>query len=289
MNRPNKLHPQPPDATVTDTLVEEALREDLAAAGDITTNAIVPPERQAIAHLVARQPGRLAGLFMAERVFARLDPDLVFESLAADGSDVQYGEPLARLSGDARSILTGERTALNFVGRLSGIATSTRTFQEAIGRIPPDLVSTRKTAPVLRVLEKYAVIAGGGGTHRYGLYDAVLVKDNHIALAGGIRQAVERARESLGVLTTIQVEVDSLDQLEELLLLGVDAVLLDNMDPDTLRRAVEMCAGKILTEASGGVTLENIRAVADSGVDRISVGALTHSARALDVALDIEP
>ena len=284
----NLPRPEPPHTMMTDLLVEQALREDLAAAGDITTQAIVPSEAQTTARLVARQSGCLVGLFMARRVFAQLDPGLTFESMIAEGSDVDAGEPIVRLSGSARSILTGERTALNFVGHLSGIATLTRTFASAIGRRPPELVSTRKTTPGLRALEKYAVVAGGGGTHRFGLYDAVLVKDNHVALAGGIRQAVTRARESVGPSVPLQVEVDRLDQLEELLPLGVDAVLLDNMELETLRRAVEMCAGKLLTEASGGITLENIRTVADSGVDRISVGALTHSAPSFDVAVDVE-
>ena len=268
-------------------LIDQALREDLGQAGDITTDAIVPSKARAVATFVARRDGRVAGTFVAKRVFETLSEDVSFETLVEDGADVHAGEPIARVSGKARAILTGERTALNFLGHLSGIATLTQRYKNAIGRTPPEIVATRKTTPGLRALEKYAVRCGGGGTHRYGLYDAVLIKDNHIAIAGGLREAVERARANTGHLVKIQVEVDTLAQLEELLAVGADAVLLDNMSPDTLLQAVGLCEGKMLTEASGSITLETIRDVADSGVDQISAGALTHSAASLDIGLDL--
>lgn len=276
-----------PHELTTYPLIEQALREDLGQAGDITTDAIVPSEARAVATFVARRDGRVAGTFIAKRVFKMLSEDVSFETLVEDGADVDAGEPIARVSGKARAILTGERTALNFLGHLSGIATLTRRYKNAIGRIPPEIVATRKTTPGLRALEKYSVRCGGGGTHRYGLYDAVLIKDNHIAIAGGLREAVERARANTGDLVKIQVEVDTLAQLEELLALGADAVLLDNMNPDMLLQAVGLCEGKMLTEASGGITLDTIRDVADTGVDQISVGALTHSAASLDIGLDL--
>ncbi len=271
-----------------DPLIDRALREDLGEAGDITTDAVVSPEAQAEATFVARRSGRLAGVVVAERVFRRLSSDISFEAIRGDGADVGEGEPVARLSGNARAILTGERTALNFLGHLSGIATVTRDFVTAIGRTPPEIVATRKTTPGLRALEKHAVRAGGGGAHRYGLYDAVLIKDNHIAIAGGLRQAVERARAHAGNIVKIQVEVDTLEQLDELLRVGADAVLLDNMKLDELREAVARCGQTLVTEASGGITIDNVKDVASTGVGRISVGALTHSAPSLDIGLDIE-
>jgi nicotinate-nucleotide pyrophosphorylase (carboxylating) len=226
---------------------------------------------------------------MVQRVFAALDPSLEFQALVEDGINAEKDQTLARISGRARSILTGERTALNFLGRLSGIASLTQSYVSAVehARASAVIVGTRKTTPGLRALEKYAVVAGGGGPHRYGLYDGVLIKDNHVSIASGVRPAVQRIRASVGPLVPIQVEVDTLEQLEELLPLGVDAVLLDNMDVPTLRTAVEMCRGRLLTEASGGITLDNLGAIASTGVNRISVGALTHSAPSLDVALDV--
>ena len=277
---------RPRDVAI-DTVIDRALQEDLAQAGDITTDSIVHPSARAEATFVARASGTLAGMFVAERVFGKLSSGVSFETIRHDGDAVEPGETLARVSGDARAILTGERTALNFLGHLSGIATLTARYMAAIGRTPPEVVATRKTTPGLRGLEKYAVRCGGGGAHRYGLYDAVLIKDNHIAIAGGIRQAVERARSNVGHLVKVQVEVDTLEQLDELLQVGADAVLLDNMAPGELRDAVGRCRGKLLTEASGGITLETIRAVADTGVDQVSVGALTHSAPSLDIGLDI--
>jgi nicotinate-nucleotide pyrophosphorylase (carboxylating) len=276
-----------PHELSTYPLIDQALLEDLGQAGDITTDAIVPSKARAVATFVARGDGRVAGTFVAKRVFETLSEDVSFNTLVEDGADVRAGEPIARVSGKARAILSGERTALNFLGHLSGIATLTRRYKNAIGRTPPEIVATRKTTPGLRALEKYSVRCGGGGTHRYGLYDAVLIKDNHIAIAGGLREAVERARVNTGHLVKIQVEVDTLAQLEELLAVGADAVLLDNMSPDTLLQAVGLCEGKMLTEASGGITLDTIRDVADSGVDQISAGALTHSAASLDIGLDL--
>ena len=276
-----------PHELAIDPLIDQALREDLGQAGDITTDAIVPSTARAVATFVARRDGRVAGTFIAKRVFEKLSEDVSFEPLVEEGDDVDVGEPIALVSGKARAILTGERTALNFLGHLSGIATLTRRYKNAIGRTPPEIVATRKTTPGLRALEKYSVRCGGGGTHRYGLYDAVLIKDNHIAIAGGLREAVERARANTGDLAKIQVEVDTLAQLEELLTVGADAVLLDNMSPDVLIQAVDLCEGKMLTEASGNITLDTIRNVADTGVDQISAGALTHSAASLDIGLDL--
>ena len=276
-----------PHELAIDPLIDQALREDLDQAGDITTDAIVPSTARAVAAFVARRAGRVAGTFIAKRVFEKLSEDVSFETLVEDGNDVDIGETIALVSGKARAILTGERTALNFLGHLSGIATLTRRYKNAIGRTPPEIVATRKTTPGLRALEKYSVRCGGGGTHRYGLYDAVLIKDNHIAIAGGLREAVDRARANTGDLVKIQVEVDTLVQLEELLTVGADAVLLDNMSPDVLLQAVGLCEGKMLTEASGNITLDTIRKVADTGVDQISAGALTHSAASLDIGLDL--
>ena len=276
-----------PHELAIDPLIDQALREDLDQAGDITTDAIVPSTARAVAAFVARRAGRVAGTFIAKRVFEKLSEDVSFETLVEDGNDVDVGETIALVSGKARAILTGERTALNFLGHLSGIATLTRRYKNAIGRTPPEIVATRKTTPGLRALEKYSVRCGGGGTHRYGLYDAVLIKDNHIAIAGGLREAVDRARANTGDLVKIQVEVDTLVQLEELLTVGADAVLLDNMSPDVLLQAVGLCEGKMLTEASGNITLDTIRKVADTGVDQISAGALTHSAASLDIGLDL--
>ena len=276
-----------PHELAIDPLIDQALREDLGQAGDITTDAIVPSTARAVATFVARRDGRVAGTFIAKRVFEKLSEDVSFEPLVEDGDDVDVGEPIALVSGKARAILTGERTALNFLSHLSGIATLTRRYKNAIGRTPPEIVATPKTTPGLRALEKYSVRCGGGGTHRYGLYDAVLIKDNHIAIAGGLREAVERARANTGDLAKIQVEVDTLAQLEELLTVGADAVLLDNMSPDVLIQAVDLCEGKMLTEASGNITLDTIRNVADTGVDQISAGALTHSAASLDIGLDL--
>jgi len=276
-------------------LVRRALAEDLGRAGDLTSDAVVPAEARAEAVLVARVPGRLAGLLVALAAFRLLDPSLSLAAHAADGEDVAAGAVLATVRGAARSILSAERTALNLLGRLSGIATATRDLVAAVAAAAPAatrgarVVCTRKTTPGLRALEKYAVRAGGGANHRFGLDDAVLIKDNHRALAGGLRPAVERARRGAGHMVKIEVEVDSLAELDEALALGVDVVLLDNMPLDVLAEAVRRARGRALTEASGGIQPATAAAIAATGVDLLSVGWLTHSAPALDVALDVLP
>ena len=271
-----------------DDLVRRALAEDLGRAGDLTTDAIVPAELEGRAAVVARQAGRIAGLAPALHAFRLLDPASRAEIGKPDGSDANGGETVARVSARARALLTGERTALNVLGRLSGIATATRDVVARLSGLKARVACTRKTTPGLRALEKYAVRVGGGESHRYGLDDAVLVKDNHLAVAGGVGEAVRRARRHNGHLVKLEVEVDTLAQLDEALSVGVDVVLLDNMDLETLREAVRRCRGRALTEASGGIRLENVRAVAETGVDLVSLGWLTHSAPALDVALDVE-
>jgi nicotinate-nucleotide pyrophosphorylase (carboxylating) len=271
-----------------DDLVRRALAEDLGRAGDLTTDAIVPAELDGRAAVVARQAGRIAGLAPALHAFRLLDPASRAEICKPDGSDAKAGETVARVSARARALLTGERTALNVLGRLSGIATATRDVVARLQGLKARVACTRKTTPGLRALEKYAVRVGGGESHRYGLDDAVLVKDNHLAVAGGVGEAVRRARRHNGHLVKLEVEVDTLAQLDEALSVGVDVVLLDNMDLEMLREAVRRCRGRALTEASGGIRLENVRAVAETGVDLVSLGWLTHSAPALDVALDVE-
>jgi len=267
-------------------LVRAALVEDLGRAGDLTTDAIVPPDLRATTVLAARQPGVVAGLDVAAQAFRLIDPSIEIAVEQGDGSVVSPGSIIATLRGSARAMLTGERTALNFLCHLSGIATATATVVSAVRDFNAQIVCTRKTTPGLRALQKYAVRAGGGGNHRFGLDDAVLIKDNHVAIAGGIRKALERARAAAGHMVKIELEVDTLAQLEEALDIGVDAVLLDNMTPDELRQAVAMVDGRALTEASGRVTAATAPAIAASGVDLISIGWLTHSAPALDIGLD---
>jgi nicotinate-nucleotide pyrophosphorylase (carboxylating) len=269
-------------------IVTSALLEDLGRGGDLTTDAIVTPETRAEASIITRASGRVAGVEIAVSVLRQLEPALAVETLIPDGCDAEPGEIITRMSGSARAILTGERTALNLLGRLCGIATLTRSFVQAVSGTNAQVVCTRKTTPGLRALEKYAVRCGGGSNHRYGLDDAVLIKDNHIALAGGVGQALERARAYVGHTVLVEVEVDTLDQLEEALAGDADAVLLDNMTPEQLREAVAMVAGRAVTEASGGINLDTAAAVAASGVDLLSVGALTHSAPCLDLSLDVE-
>jgi len=266
--------------------IAAALEEDLGAAGDITTDAIVPPDAQGEAAIVARKTGVVAGLDLAEAAFKALDPNTRFVRIIEDGGKVAEGGPIAHISAKTRALLTGERTALNFLGRLSGIATLTASFVKAVEGTGARIACTRKTTPGLRVFEKYAVRAGGGMNHRFGLYDAVLVKDNHIAAAGGLAKALERLRARSGHVVKTEVEVDTIGQLEEALRFPIDAVLLDNMDVETLRKAVKLVAGRVVTEASGGVTLENVREIASTGVDLVSVGALTHSPRSLDSSLE---
>ncbi|MFZ5672544.1 MAG: carboxylating nicotinate-nucleotide diphosphorylase [Pseudomonadota bacterium] len=269
-----------------DDLVRATLREDLGLAGDVTTDAIVPEDRQAGAAFVARKAGMVAGLDVAIHTFRLLDPDMAIRIECPDGAKVAAGGTIATLSGKARALLTGERTALNFMCRMSGIATATAELSEAIKGHKARIVCTRKTTPGLRALEKQAVRLGGGGNHRFGLDDAVLIKDNHIAIAGGVKPAIEKARRHAGHLTKIEIEVDTLAQLEDVLTLEVDVVLLDNMPPATLAEAVRMIDGRCLAEASGNVRRETVAAIAASGVDLISVGWLTHSAPALDIGLD---
>ena len=273
---------------IYEPLVADALREDLGRAGDLTSDAVVPRSARATGLIRARRAGRVAGLDVALAAFRLLDPEVEIEILAGDGSDVEPGATLARVTGRARELLSAERTALNLLGRLCGIATTTRDLVRAVGDSKARVVCTRKTTPLLRALEKYAVRAGGGENHRFGLDDAVLIKDNHRALAGGAAAAVERARGRVGHMVKIEIEVDDLEELEDILALGVDAVLLDNMSPDELERAVGIVAGRVITEASGGITPETASAVAASGVDLISVGWLTHSAPVLDVGFEME-
>ncbi len=268
-------------------LILRALEEDLGRAGDLTSDAILPANLEAEARVVARAAGRVAGLLPALAAFRLLDSGIAVETLAADGEDVAAGTVLAGLRGPARALLSAERTALNLLGRLCGIATATRDLQALVAPHGAHVVCTRKTTPGLRALEKYAVRCGGGRNHRFGLDDAMLIKDNHVALAGGIAPALERVRRAVGHLVKIEIEVDSLAQLREALDLGADVVLLDNMPLATLREAVTMAKGKAVTEASGGINPSTAAAIAATGVDLLSVGWLTHSAPALDVALDV--
>jgi len=271
-------------------LVEQAVRaalaEDLGLAGDITTDPIVPADARGVAALVARKPGVIAGLDLAEAAFRTLDPEVQFTRVIDDGGKVEGGGTIAKIKGRTRALLTGERTALNFFGRLSGIATLTSAYVEAVKGTKTRIACTRKTTPGLRAFEKFAVRCGGGVNHRFGLYDAVLVKDNHIAAAGGLKAALKLLRPRAGHMVRVEVEVDTLQQLEEALQFPIDAVLLDNMDMATLKKAVALVNSKVLTEASGGVTLETVGEIAATGVDLISVGALTHSARNLDSSLE---
>jgi nicotinate-nucleotide pyrophosphorylase (carboxylating) len=269
-----------------ETLVRAALLEDLGRAGDITTDAIVPAAACATTALVARQAGVVAGLDLALLAFKLMDPSILASAQRPDGSRVAAGDAIATLTGPARGILTGERIALNFLSHLSGIATATASIVEAVRGHRARITCTRKTIPGLRAVQKYAVRIGGGANHRFGLDDAVLIKDNHIAAAGGIKPAAERARSAVGHLVKIEIEVDTLAQLEEALAVGADAVLLDNMTTDDLRRAVAMVGGRAITEASGRITQATALAVAATGVDLISIGWLTHSVTALDVGLD---
>ncbi|MDQ2866537.1 MAG: carboxylating nicotinate-nucleotide diphosphorylase [Candidatus Eremiobacteraeota bacterium] len=270
-------------------LVRTALLEDIAHGSDVTTDAIVDADRRARGNVVSREDGVVAGIDAAMLVFELLDAaQTVCDVRIADGERVTRGSIVAQISGRARTLLTGERTMLNLLCRLCGIATATRKLVDLIAGTKARLVDTRKTTPGLRALEKYAVRCGGGSNHRFGLDDAILIKDNHLALAGSIEEAVRRARAQAGHMVKIEVEVDTITQLREALTQPIDAVLLDNMTPVVLAEAVRIVDGAILTEASGGIRPETIRAVAQTGVDLISAGWLTHSAPALDLGLDIE-
>lgn len=266
--------------------VEAALAEDLGTRGDLTTDATVPADAMATATFGARREGVISGLAVAGAAFHAMHADVVFEPLVADGDRVPAGAVVARVVGPARALLTAERVALNFLCHMSGIATLTRRFVDAVAGTHVRIADTRKTTPGLRAFEKYAVRCGGGQNHRSGLYDAILIKDNHIVAAGGVEPAIVAARTHAGHMVKIEVEVGSLVELAEAMKHPVDAVLLDNMDLATLRLAVEMVDGRALTEASGGVSLETVRGIAETGVDLISVGALTHSAPILDLGLD---
>jgi nicotinate-nucleotide pyrophosphorylase (carboxylating) len=271
-----------------DDAVKRALAEDLGRAGDVSSIATIPEGTKARVVVVARKAGTIAGLPLVAACFEKLSPAIKIKAQARDGDTVKAETALMTISGDARAILAAERTALNFLGHLSGIATATSTYVRKIGKAKMRICCTRKTTPGLRALEKYAVRCGGGFNHRFGLDDAMLIKDNHIAVAGSIRAALQRAKAKAGHLVKIEIEVDSLKQLEEVLASGLaDVVLLDNFSVATMKKAVKLVAGRLVIEASGGITLDNIAAIAATGVDYASSGALTHSAPNLDVALDI--
>jgi nicotinate-nucleotide pyrophosphorylase (carboxylating) len=274
-------------ALLIEPLVRMALAEDLGRAGDITSAATVPADTRAKVVMAARNEGRIAGLDLAEAAFRLLDATLKIKRLVPEGADVKKGDAVLEVEGNARAILAAERVALNFVGHLSGIATLTQKMVRAAGKAK--IAATRKTTPGLRAVEKYAVIVGGGIPHRYGLDDAILIKDNHIAMAGGVAPAIRGAKLHAGHTVKIEVEVDTLAQLGEALAEGVDIIMLDNMSLEDMRRAVETVKGRALVEASGGVTLERIPAIAATGVDLISSGAITHSAPHFDVGLDYIP
>jgi nicotinate-nucleotide pyrophosphorylase (carboxylating) len=269
--------------------VTRALAEDLGRAGDVSSIATIPENAKAKASVVARKAGTIAGLPVAAACFTKLSQEMTIRGRVRDGDRVAAGATLMTIAGNARAILAAERTALNFLGHLSGVATATAAFVRRIGDRKTRICCTRKTTPGLRALEKYAVRCGGGFNHRFGLDDAMLIKDNHIAVAGSIRAVLEQARAKAGHLVKIEIEVDSLKQLEEVLKTGLaDAVLLDNFTIPALRRAVKMAAGRVILEASGGITLDSIAAVASTGVDYASSGAITHSAPGLDIGLDID-
>jgi nicotinate-nucleotide pyrophosphorylase (carboxylating) len=267
-------------------VVRGALAEDLGRAGDVTAQACVDAEARFSVEFAARKSGVIAGLACARLAMHELDPQAKFDLLAADGDAVKPGQALARVEGLARAILSAERTALNLLGRLSGVATLTRAYVDAVAGTRARITDTRKTTPGLRQLEKYAVRCGGGVNHRFGLDDAILIKDNHVAACGGVAEAVRRAKAFAGHLMKVEVEIDGLDQLEDALLHRPDVVMLDNFTTDQLREAVARTAGRAVLEASGGVNLETVAAIASTGVDVISVGALTHSASVLDIGLD---
>ena len=269
-----------------DKIIEQALLEDIGT-GDITTEFIIPSNLKAKGIIKTSEEGVVAGLDIACLIFKKLDSEIIFQEKIKDGTKVTRGKVLAEISGSARTILKGERVALNFLQRMSGIATITSKFCQEVKDLPIRIVDTRKTTPGLRILEKYAVRMGGGYNHRFGLYDAVLIKDNHIAAAGGIKSAVNSVRKQISHTVNIEVEVENLSQLQEALEMKVDIIMLDNMDLDTMKEAVKMVKGKALIEASGGITLEKVRKIAQTGVDLISIGSLTHSVKALDINMEI--
>jgi nicotinate-nucleotide pyrophosphorylase (carboxylating) len=281
--------PAPPPAEVVRDVVRRALAEDMPW-GDATSDALVPPTARAIGRFISRVPGVVSGLPVAESVFRELDGSISWFPCHAEGDTISSGTVIAEVRGPAHALLAGERTALNLVQRMSGIATATRAYVDAVAGTEASIIDTRKTVPGLRALDKYAVRCGGGTNHRFSLSDAVLVKDNHLAALAGtsLSDALRAARRALPHTMKIEVEVDRIDQIEDALWGGADIILLDNMSPDLMRQAVAQIAGRALTEASGGITLETVRAAAEAGVDLISIGALTHSVQALDIGLDLE-
>lgn len=271
---------------IVDKIIERGLLEDIGT-GDITTKSIIPSNLKAKGIIKTSEEGVVAGLGIACLVFKKLDSDITFQEKIKDGTKVARGKVLAEITGPARTILKGERVALNFLQRMSGIATITSKFCQEVKDFPARIVDTRKTTPGLRILEKYAVRMGGGYNHRFGLYDAVLIKDNHIAVAGGIKSAVNSVRKQISHTVKIEVEVENISQFQEALEMKVDIIMLDNMNLDTMKEAVKMAKGKVLIEASGGITLEKARKIAQTGVDLISIGALTHSVKSLDISMEI--
>jgi nicotinate-nucleotide pyrophosphorylase (carboxylating) len=280
------MTPVPLPRLILEPIVRAALLEDLGLAGDITSASVIPADHRSTVVMAARQEGVIAGLDAAELAFQLVDPAILLTRRLEDGAPVRPGDIIATVRGSSRGIVTAERTALNFLSHLSGIATVTAHIVDAVRGSGAAIACTRKTTPGLRALEKYAVRVGGGVNHRFGLYDAVLIKDNHIAIAGGVGEAIRRARERCGHMVKIEVEVDTLAQLREAMTLDVDAVLLDNMAPEQLREAVGIVAGRAITEASGGVTPAPAADIAASGVDLVSIGWITHSAPILDIGLD---
>ncbi|AZR74660.1 nicotinate-nucleotide diphosphorylase (carboxylating) [Anoxybacter fermentans] len=269
-------------------IIRIGLKEDLGT-GDVTTDSVVPEDHWSEAYITAKEEGVVAGLPLAQKIFEYIDPHLRFEAIRKDGDRVKFGDHLAKITGATRSILKGERLALNFLQRLSGIATKTAYYKSLVEDYSVRIVDTRKTTPGLRILEKYAVRVGGGHNHRMGLYDAVMIKDNHIEAAGDIRTAVELARKAIPHTMKIEVEVEDLEGVKEALEAGADIIMLDNMSLEMMKKAVEMINGRAIIEASGGITDENIKDVAATGVDVISMGALTHTVKSLDISLNINP
>ncbi|MBI2487515.1 MAG: carboxylating nicotinate-nucleotide diphosphorylase [Deltaproteobacteria bacterium] len=272
------------DWSQVELIIENALQEDIGS-GDITTEPLFPENTKCKAIIMAKEDGVVAGLPVAERVFRKLDKNILWNEKKREGETVKPKDILAEIEGSTRAILTGERVALNFLQRLSGIATLTSKFVKAVEGLPVRILDTRKTVPGLRILDKYAVSIGGGYNHRFGLYDGALIKDNHIKLAGGIAQAVKLIRQEVKSESKIEVETSTLVEVKEAIETGVDIIMLDNMPTEIMSEAVKLINGKALTEASGGITLDNVRRVAKTGVDFISIGALTHSCRALDIGL----
>lgn len=283
MTPPDRLSP-----SVVERAVAAALAEDLGDAGDITSAATIPADARARAVVAARKPGVIAGIDCALTAFRLADPDLNASVSRDDGSRVAPGDVVLKIEGRARGVLGAERVALNFLGHLSGVATAAAALVDAVEGTKARIACTRKTTPGLRVLEKYAVRCGGGRNHRFGLYDAVMIKDNHIAAAGGVAQALAAAKSACGHMVKVEIEVDTLEQLETALAGGADVVLLDNMSTDDLKRAVEVNQGRAILEASGNITLDTVRAIAETGVDVISSGWITHSAPTLDLGLDFQ-